>query len=530
MRDYEKPGRSLVMARQGMAATSHPSSTLTAINVLQGGGNAVDAAVAACAVQGVVEPGSTGIGGDCFALISPDGTDNIVAYNGSGRAPAAATAAWYREHGFSEIPRQSPHSVTIPGAVEAWATLLRDHGTRSLGELLRPAIDFARHGYALSPRVARDWANQEKLLRANPDTARIFLPEGRVPEAGSVHRQLELADTLELIGEHGPDAFYKGAVAADIVEQLQHLGGLHTLEDFSSAHGTYEQPIKTRFRGHDVFECPPGGQGVIALMILNILSGFEGRGDPLSPDRLHIEIEATRLAYSIRDAVLADPAQNPVPVEWLLSEELAAELRSRIDLTRGPDKLPAFLPPNHRDTVYICVVDKNRTAVSFINSIFHPFGSGIVSPQTGVLLHNRGQGFVLEAGHPNAIAPGKRPLHTIIPGMLARDGRVVMPFGVMGGQYQAMGHAHFVSKVLDYGLNIQAAMDLPRLFPKPGTDEVEAEATLPVETRRELERRGFKMVPPSWAIGGAQAIRIDWEKGVLIGASDHRKDGAALGY
>ncbi len=530
MRDYQKPGRSLVMAKNGMAATSHPLSSLAAINVLQRGGNAIDAAVAACAVQCVVEPGSTGIGGDCFALISPDGSDRIVAFNGSGRAPAAATASWYAQQGFATIPRQSPHAVTVPGAVEAWARLLTDHGTRSLDELLAPAIALAREGYAVSPRVARDWANQEALLRADAATSRIFLKDGRAPIAGSVHHQPELAHTLEAIGRHGPNAFYTGAVAADMVERLQQLGGLHTMEDFATAHGTHETPIRTSFRGHDVFECPPGGQGVIALMILNILSGFKAEGDPLSPDRLHIEIEATRLAYSIRDAVLADPAQSRVPTEWLLSEQLAAELRSRIRLDRAMETPPAFLPPDHRDTVYICVVDKNRMAVSFINSIFHPFGSGLVSPKSGVLFHNRAQSFMLEAAHPNAIAPGKRPLHTIIPGMLTRDGRVEMPFGVMGGHYQAMGHAHFISKVLDFGLNMQAAMDLPRVFPKPGTDEVEAEATLPLDVRTELERRHFKLVPPSWAIGGAQAIRIDWEAGVLTGASDHRKDGAALGF
>jgi len=530
MRDHEKPGRSLVMSRHGMAATSHPLSTLAAIDVLRAGGNALDAAIAACAVQGVVEPGSTGIGGDCFALISPDGSDSITAFNGSGRAPAGATAAWYAAQGITEIARRSPHAVTIPGAVEAWARLLQMRGTRSLGELLRPAIDYARDGYAVGPRVARDWANQEKLLRADADTACIFLPEGRLPAAGTVHRQPELAVTLAAIGEHGPDAFYKGRVAEEIVEAMQRRGGLHTAADFVAAHGTVEQPIKTTFRGHEIYECPPGGQGIIALMILNILSGFSAEGDPLSPDRLHREIEATRLAYSIRDAVLADPAQSPVPVERLLSPAFADELRARIDPARKLDNLPAFLPPDHKDTVYIAVVDRNRMSVSFINSIFHPFGSGLVAPRSGVLLHNRGQSFVLDPNHPNVIAPGKRPMHTIIPGMAAKDGRVRMVFGVMGGQYQAMGHAHFLSKVLDYGLDMQSAMDLPRLFPKPGTDEVEAEATLPAATRTELERRGFKIVPPSWAIGGAQAVAIDWENGVLTGASDHRKDGAALGY
>lgn len=530
MRDFEKPGRSLVIARNGMAATSHPSSTLAAVNVLERGGNALDAAIAACAVQCVVEPGSTGIGGDCFALISPDGSDKIVAYNGSGKAPAAATTDWYIQNGISAIPRQSPHAVTVPGAVEAWTRLLLDYGTRDIGDLLQDAIRLASDGYGISPRVAKDWANQEALLRADPDTARIFLPGAKLPQVGEVHRQPELARTLAAIGEHGPDAFYKGPVAADMVEKLQSLGGLHTLEDFAATRGNYEKPVKSSFRGHEIHECPPSGQGIIALMILNILAEYEAGKDPLSTDRLHVEIEAVRLAYSIRDAVLADPSQEVVPTGWLLSQELARELAGQIRLDRAIGELPAFLPPDHKDTVYISVVDKNRMAVSFINSIFHTFGSGITSPRSGVLLHNRGQSFVVDPNHPNKIAPFKRPLHTIIPGMLTRNGKAIMPFGVMGGHYQAMGHAHFISKVLDYGLDIQSAIDLPRVFPKPGTDEVEAEGTLPDEIRAALERRGFLLVRPAWPIGGAQAVWIDWEKGTLAGASDHRKDGMALGY
>ena len=530
MRDFESPGRSLAVSRHGMAATSHPLSTLAAVDVMRAGGNAVDAAVAACAVQGVVEPGSTGIGGDCFALVSPDGTDRILAFDGSGRAPAAATADWYAARGFAAIPRHSPHAVTVPGAVDAWARLLAAHGTRSLGELLRPAVALARDGYAVAPRVAQDWAQQAAFLAADPDAARAFLPDGRPPEVGALHRQPELAATLALIGEHGPAAFYEGAVAQDMVEALVRRGGLHTTADFAQVRGTVEAPIRTTFRGHDIYECPPAGQGVVALLILNILSGFEARGDPLGADRLHLEVEATRLAYSIRDAVLGDPAGAAVPVDRLLSEALAADLRRRIDPRRALADLPSFPPPEHKDTVILAVVDKDRMAVSLINSIFSPFGSGIVAPRSGVLLHNRGQSFSLEPGHPNAVAPGKRPLHTIIPGMAARDGRVRMAFGVMGGHYQAMGHAHFLSKVLDYGLDMQSAIDLPRLFPRPGTDVVEAEAALPEAARAELARRGFKLVAPAWAIGGAQAVAIDWERGTLAGASDHRKDGMALGY
>lgn len=531
-RDFEQPGRSVVMGRRGMAATSHPAATLAAINILQAGGNAIDAAVAACAVQCIVEPGSTGIGGDCFVLISPDGSDRIIAYDGSGRAPAAATLDWYREQGITELPRQSPHAVTVPGAVEAWATLVKDHGKLPLAKLLEPAIALARDGYAVAPRTAADWAGQAVLLANDPHAARIFLPGGRAPLAGEVHHQPELAATLRAIAERGPSAFYEGEIAQDMVDRLRELGGLHTMEDFKAAKGGYVTPIKTSFRGHEVHECPPAGQGVIALLILNILSGFKPGDDPLSADRLHLEIEAARLAYSVRDAVLADPSHAEIPVERLLSEEFAAELRAKIDLKRAISELPSYSTSGveHRDTVYISVVDGQGMAVSFINSIFHPYGAAIVAPKSGVLLHNRGQSFVLTPGHPNAIAPRKRPLHTIIPGMMTQGGKACLSFGVMGGHYQAMGHAHLVSKILDYGLDLQTALSLPRLFPRPGQAAVEAEGTLPPAVRAELERRGFSFTAPSSAIGGGQAIAIDHDKGVLLAGSDHRKDGCALGW
>jgi gamma-glutamyltranspeptidase/glutathione hydrolase len=530
MRNFELPGRSLATAKNGMAATSHPASTLNAIRILEAGGNAMDAAIAACAVQCVVEPGSTGVGGDCFALYSRGGSDKIIAFDGSGWAPAAASVGALRTIGVDTIERHSPHAVTVPGAIDAWTTLARDHGTRSLQALFDPAIRIAEDGYAVAPRAASDWANQAALLKMDPTSRAQMLEDGMPPATGAIHRQPLLANTLRAVAETGREAFYDGAIAADIVGYLRGKGGLHTLEDFASYRGEYVTPIKSVFRGYDVYECPPPGQGVIALLILKILEHFDATDDPLGADRLHREIEATRLAYSIRDAVLADPRANTVDVGWLLSDRLADTLRAQIDL-RGPiGKLPAFVPADHKDTVYICVVDKDRNCASFINSLFHPFGSGLMAPASGVMLHNRGQSFVLQEGHPNAIAPHARPMHTIIPGMVAKDGRVQMTFGVMGGHYQAMGHAHFLSKVLHYGMDMQTAIDLPRIFPRPGTDVVEVESTLPEPIRMELARRGFGLVPPSWAIGGAQAIWIDWERGSLAGASDHRKDGCALGY
>ena len=530
MRNFEAPGRSLVVARQGMAATSHPLATLAAVNTLQAGGNAMDAAVTACAVQCVVEPAMTGIGGDCFALYAPGGSDAVVGYDGSGRAPAGATLAALAERGVTALERGSPHGVTVPGAVEAWARLLADHGTIGLGDALAPAVRYARDGYAVSPRVAHDWAGQAEFLRRDPHARRMLLVDGEAPRAGAVHRQPELAETLRLIGEGGPRAFYEGPVAADMVGRLQELGGLHTAEDFATARGGYVDPIRTRFRGHDVIECAPAGQGVIALLILNILSRFEPGDDPLGVDRLHLEVKATRLAYAVRDDHLSDPAAGPVPVDWMLSDALADDLAGRIDLKRAVDPLPRFDGVEHRDTVYLCVVDRDRNAVSFINSLFFPFGSGRVAPRAGVMLHNRGESFSLQPGHPNAIAPGKRPLHTIIPGMLAKDGRIVMPFGVMGGHYQAMGHAHLVSKILEFGLDPQAAIDLPRLFPRPDSGLLDIETALRAQVGEALATRGFALGGPGGPIGGAQAILIDWENGTLQGASDPRKDGCALGY
>jgi gamma-glutamyltranspeptidase / glutathione hydrolase len=315
-----------------------------------------------------------------------------------------------------------------------------------------------------------------------------------------------------------------------MVAYLRDLGGLHTADDFARAKGEYTTPIVTNFRGRTVYECPPNGQGIIALMILNILSRFEVKSDPLDVDNLHIEIEASRLAYSARDAFLADPAAVDVPVGYLLSDRLADDLAAKIDLRHVIEDLPTLAAAEHRDTVYVAVVDEERNAVSFINSLFSTYGSGLVSPKSGVLFHNRGQSFSLAPGHPNRIGPGKRPMHTIIPGMVAENGRVSMPFGVMGGHYQALGQACLLARLFDHRLDLQAAIDLPRFFPLPGTKIVEMEERLRERCGAALEGRGFVVRPPAWAIGGAQAIYIDWKRGTLLGGSDPRKDGCAIGF
>jgi gamma-glutamyltranspeptidase/glutathione hydrolase len=531
MRDFELPGRSLAISRNAMAATSHPASTLAALDILKAGGTAMDAAIAACAVQCVVEAGSTGIGGDCFMLYARGGGTDVLAYNGSGRTPAAATLDWYEKAGITTLERHSPHVVTVPGAVDAWTRLNKDHGRLPLAEVLAPAIGYARDGYALTPRTAFDLAGQRDTVIRDANAAATFLIEGQAPAAGTVQRQPALAATLEAIGREGRDAFYRGEIAQEMVDYLEAAGGLHTLEDFAAAEGEYVTPVSATFRGRTVYECPPNGQGIIALLIMKILERFQPKGGPLAVENLHIELEATRLAYAARDRFLADPAKAQVPAEHLLSDALADELAGLIDPQRALDPLPSIPGgAEHKDTVYICVVDKDRNAVSFINSIFSPYGSGLMTKKSGVLFHNRGQSFVLKQGHPNAIGPRKRPMHTIIPGMLAQDGRVVMPFGVMGGHYQAMGHAHLLAKLFDHGLDLQEAIDLPRLFPLPGTNTVEIEARLREAAGPALAARGYDVQPPKTPMGGAQAIWIDWDKGTLTGGSDPRKDGCALGY
>jgi gamma-glutamyltranspeptidase/glutathione hydrolase len=514
---------------RAMACTSHPLSSQTAIDILKDGGNALDAAVAACAVQCVVEPQATGIGGDCFCLYWPAGAERPIAYNGSGRAPAAATAELYASQGIGAIARTSPHAVTIPGAVEAWDRLVADHGRKSLNELLLPAIAYARDGYPLAPRVRFDFEKQIEMLRGSPAASRIFLRDGAVPPTGAVQRQPELAATLAAIGERGREAFYLGEIAAGMTATLAALGGFHTEEDFAAHRGEYVEPVSSEFRGYRIWECPPNGQGVIALLLLNMLSEAPLWSGPLDPERVHLEIEAARLAYRARDLHLADPAFASVPVSELLSLAYARQLLASIDPAKARPPAPEPALPRS-STVTITIVDEERNACSFINSLFTPFGSGIMTEKSGIMMNNRAQGFSLDAASPNCIAPGKRPLHTIIPGLASKDARPVMPFGVMGAAYQAFGHAQFLTRLLDYGLDIQDAMDCPRFFPDPETGKVEAESGIPAGTLAALRARGHDTIAASRPIGGAQAIWIDWVEGVLTGGSDPRKDGCAIGY
>lgn len=529
-RPLDRAGRSPVHALNGMASTSHVSATQTAIDVLKAGGNALDASIAACAMQCVVEPESTGIGGDCFALYAPSGGDQMVAYNGSGRAPAAATPDAFKQLGIDSIERGSAHSVVIPGAVDAWCQLHKDHGKMPFAELLQPAIQTAREGYGLTQRIQFDIAAQAEFISQFPITAGIFLENGAVPAVGSVRTLAALADSLEHIAKEGRDAFYQGRLANDMINELQSRGGLHTLDDFKNAKGEYVTPIHTDYRGHRIHQCPPNGQGIIALLMMNILAEMPiDANGPLTAERMHWEIEICRITYALRDAWVADPNHVNIDYDTLLTKEFAQNLLSKIDPKKACERPTDFPQPKHKDTVYITVVDKDRNACSFINTLFYSFGSGITT-ESGITLTNRGMSFSLNPEHPNVIAPGKRPMHTIIPGMVTKAGKVTHSFGVMGGHYQAMGQQQFLSRHLDFHCDVQYAQDLPRFMINLDTHAVDVESGVDESINEALRGMGHNMITTVTPIGGSQAIQIDWESGVLTGGSDPRKDGCALGY
>src|SRR6202012_3831770 len=490
MRNFHFAGRSTVHAQNGMVATSHPLAALTGIEVLKAGGTA------ACALLGGIEPQSTGIGGDGFALIQPKGEGKIVAYNGSGRAPKAATAEWFLERNMRAIPLTSAHSVTVPGSIDAWATILRHHGKLGFDTLFQPAIKAAEEGYVVAPRIAFDWKNGFEKLKKGINTERYLLPHGKAAVAGDVITQPELGQTLRAIAKGGPDAFYKGAIAEDMVETLRAAGGLHTLEDFASHTTETTVPIGTMYKDLDVWQCPPNGPGITMLVMLNILSHFDlTKFAPLSVERLHLEAEAARVAYMMREQSIADPAFANVDVAGIL-KNYADQYVGKIRMD-GMLDLPKVSPPMNPSTIYVTVVDKDRNVCSFINSVAHSWASAIVSNKTGILFQNRGAGFRIEPGHPNCIAPGKRPLHTIMPALATKGGRAVMPYGVMGGQYQPVGQTHVLTNIMDYGCDVQEAIDMPRGLHYEGLYQLED--SVPAEIVAGLQKVGpqaTKTVPP----------------------------------
>jgi len=526
MRDFQTPGRSTVMATSGMCATSHPLAAKVAVQMMEAGGNAVDGAIAAAVLLGICEPQMTGIGGDCFVLLSPGDSEEVIALNGSGRAPAGLSAAALRAAGHDTVPTYGPEAVTIPGAIDAFCKLSTDWGKLSLATCLAPAIHYAQVGVPVAPRTAFDWRDAAKVLK---DSARQhYLVNGQVPSAGQIFRAPDQAAALRLIAEHGRDGFYEGPVARDMVDALQAAGGCHALEDFAATACEYTQPISGEYKGWELVEHPPNGQGATAILMAKILAQFDLPSmDPYGAERAHIEAEAAKLAYDARNRFIADP-DHMTKLDHMISDDTAKALATLIDPEKAMESPAKLSEQVHRETVYLTVVDKDRMAVSLIYSIFHGFGSGIASDKYGILFQNRGAGFTLDKGHPNEAGPGKRPMHTIIPAMLKKDGRVVMPFGVMGGAYQPNGHARFLTNLVDFGMDPQSAIDGARSFSDAGTLKVERGYSDAV--RAELSSMGHKVEIPEGPVGGAQAIWIDKETGTLQGASDPRKDGCALGY
>lgn len=525
MRDFHLPGRSPVFATTGMCATSHPLAAQTAIETLKRGGNAMDAAIAGAVLLGICEPQMTGIGGDCFVLYNRPGETTVRAMNGSGRAPAAASAAALRARGLAAVPLNGPEAVTIPGAIDAFCHLCETEGRIGLDAVLDPAIHYAEAGVPVAQRVAADWVSDAEVLQGAAQD--WFLPGGTIPKPGQMFAAPGQAEVLRRIARDGRDAFYTGEVAEDMVAALNALGGVHTIEDFAATACTPTDPVAGSYGAVDLVEHPPNGQGATAILMLNILSHFDIAGmDPLGAQRIHIEAEAAKLAYDARNRFIADP-DHTTRLDHMLAPETAARLAALIDPKRAMAAAAPLTEAVHKDTIYITVVDRDRMAVSLIYSIYHGFGSGIASEKFGILLQNRGAGFTLKEGHPNEMAGGKRPMHTIIPGMLCRNGRVEMPFGVMGGAYQPTGHARFTSNLVDFGMDPQAAIDMPRAFADAGVLKVERGYS--DDVRQALTGMGHNVIIPEEPLGGAQAIRIGAD-GVLTAGSDPRKDGCALGY
>ncbi len=525
MRNFHMPGRSEILAANGVCATSHPLAAQAAIDILQRGGNAMDAAIAGAVLLGICEPQMTGIGGDCFVLYSDPETGAVKALNGSGKSPAAASAAALRAAGEAMMPVYSPHAVTVPGAVDSFCHLSETVGRIGLDAVLAPAIRYAEEGVPVAPRVAFDWGNEAAKLQGAARAA--YLIDGRVPKVGEVFCAPRQAEVLRRIARDGRDAFYTGEVAEDICDTLNALGGVHRLEDFAANRCLQTEPVSGPYKGVELLEHAPNGQGATAILLLNILAHFDiAAMDPFGAERAHIEAEAAKLAYDTRNRIIADP-DHTTRLAHMLAPETAARLAALIDMDKAMADPAPLSEAGHKDTIYITVVDRDRMAVSLIYSIYHGFGSGIASDKFGILLQNRGAGFSLEEGHPNELAGNKRPMHTIIPGMLRDGDGLLTPFGVMGGAYQPNGHARVVSNLRDFGMGLQETLDAPRCFSDAGTMKVERGYGDAV--RQQLADMGHKVTVPEAPLGGAQAIRIRPD-GILEGASDPRKDGCALGY
>lgn len=528
--------RSPVMGRGGMVASSQPLATAAGLEMLRRGGNAADAAVATAAALNVTEPASTGIGGDMFALFFEARSSRITALNGSGRAPAALTLERLRQEGVKDLPPDHPYTVTVPGACAGWCDLLARHGTLPLAEVLAPAIRLAEEGYPVAPVTAYFWQRDAQELLSSSLNGRELTIDGRGPEPGEIFRNPNLAKTFRKLAEGGPQAFYQGEIAEAIAATVRQAGGCLTVDDLAGHTSTWDTPISTSFAGLRLWECPPNGQGITALITLNLLEGFDLLSmDPLSADRFHLEIEALRLAFADARGYVADPRHHPVPVEELLSKEYAAQRSRLIDRSRATLDQERGKPAAGTDTVYFCTADRFGNACSFINSNYMGFGTGIVPSGWGFTLQNRGHNFSLDPEHPNVLEPRKRPYHTIIPALITResDDSLYASIGVMGGFMQPQGHVQ-VFLALAQGYDPQAALDLPRFCILDGSasGEVGLEEGIPGAVIADLSSRGHQVREVAgWdrvLFGRGQVILHDRRTGVLVGGSDGRADGCAM--
>jgi gamma-glutamyltranspeptidase / glutathione hydrolase len=521
--------RSTVFGKSGMVVCSQPRATLAGVEVLRRGGNAADAAVATAAVLGVVEPMSIGIGGDAFALVYDARTRRVAALDASGRSPYAAEPDFFTRQGMGKMPETGIHSVTVPGAVAGWAALLERYGTRPLSELLAPAIECAEKGFPVGALTSEHWHKSEAKLGKNPAAAATYLRDGRAPIAGELFPQPDLARSLKKIAAEGPDFFYRGEIAQKIVRSSEALGGLLSLKDFADHRSDWVEPATAKYRGYDIFELPPATQGIVTLAIVKLVEPFELRAlEHNGAEYLHLLIEAKKLAFADRDRYVADRDAMCVTWQELIAERRLDAMRKTIERERA--RAEAETIPIDGDTEYLSVVDADGNWVSFIQSLFTNFGSGVVADGTGIALHNRGQLFSLDAQHPNRLAPHKRPLHTLMPALVLKDSAPWAAVGLKGGHVQPQVQAQILLNLIEFGMTPQEAISAARFNHVSGL-EVALEPEFPRETIATLEAKGHKVVSGSVeSFGGAHAIVRDPETGSLLGGSDPRKEGCALGF
>ena len=534
--------RSEVIAPHGMAATSQPLATQIALDILKAGGSAVDAAIAANAALGLMEPTGCGIGGDLFAIVWDGTAKRLHGLNASGRSPRALSLEYFREQGLERIPERGPLPVSVPGAVDGWFELHARFGRLPMEELLAPAIAYARNGFPVTEVIAWHWARNAKILQGYPGFAEVFMPAGKAPAKGEVFRNPRLADTYRKIAEGGRDAFYRGEIAATIERYLSENGGFLSAADLADHKSEWVEPLSSGYRGYEVWELPPNGQGIAALQMLNILEDYDIAAMRFgSADYLHVLVETKKLVYADRARYYTDPQFEDVPVDWLLSADYAAQRRGLIDMRRAADAVEAGAAPiEHGDTIYLAVADREGNMVSLIQSNFSGMGSGMTPPGLGFILQNRGELFSLDPVHANVYAPGKRPFHTIIPAFVTRAGEPWLAFGVMGGAMQPQGHVQVLVNMIDFEMNLQQAGDAPRIrhvgSAQPtgehaaGGGEIWMESGFDAAVIAELQRRGHRTDIRGQAYGGYQAIARDRDNGVWVGASESRKDGHAAGY